>query len=187
MASIITHPAIPLGFRLAFGRDAVSNRLLLSGVIASVFPDLDSIGYWLGVPYESLLGHRGLSHSLIVAMLAGAAAAYAAPYLRATRGIAFAVVFVSMASHGLLDAFSTGGEGIAFFSPFSNERHFLPWQRIRVSPIGVREFISKRGVVVLASEWKYVWLPILLASLAVYRIRSRGSARPRLEGVPNLD
>jgi inner membrane protein len=30
-----------------------------------------------------------------------------------------------MASHGVLDALTNGGHGIAFFSPFLNERYFF--------------------------------------------------------------
>ena len=31
-----------------------------------------------------------------------------------------------------------GGLGVAFFSPFSNARYFLPWRPIRVAP-GIEE------------------------------------------------
>jgi inner membrane protein len=54
---------------------------------------------------------------------------------------------------------TTGGLGVAFFSPFSNERYFLPWRPIRVSPLSAG-FFSARGLAVLASELKWVWLPL---------------------------
>src|SRR5688572_10480141 len=85
--------------------------------------------------------------------------------LRADRRT-FILFFACTASHGLLDAMTDGGRGIAFFSPFSNHRYFLPWRPIRVSPIGGIDF----GV--LWSEVRWVWLPAM-AVAAVGTIRRR--------------
>jgi inner membrane protein len=57
---------------------------------------------------------------------------------------------------------TTGGLGVAFFSPFSNTRYFFPWRPIAVSPIGAR-FFSPRGFAVLLSEALWVWTPMLVA------------------------
>ena len=69
MPSILTHPAVPLGLAVAYGQRYVSGRLLLAGVGASVLPDIDSLGLDLGIPYGHMLGHRGLSHSILFARL----------------------------------------------------------------------------------------------------------------------
>jgi len=53
--------------------------------------------------------------------------------------------FLATASHGLLDAMTDGGLGVAFFVPFDKHRYFLPWTPIRVSPIGVGRFFTDRG------------------------------------------
>lgn len=37
----------------------------------AVLPDIDSIGFALGIPYGSLFGHRGLTHSLLFALITG--------------------------------------------------------------------------------------------------------------------
>ena len=79
MPSILTHPAVPFAIAGACGRFHVPGRLLLAGVIASVLPDLDSVGFHLGVPYGALFGHRGLSHSLRFAVLLAVLAALAHP------------------------------------------------------------------------------------------------------------
>jgi len=63
-------------------------------------------------------------------------------------------------SHGVLDACTNGGLGIAFFAPFSDTRFFLPARPIEVSPIGAA-FFSMRGWSVLESEMLWVWLPTL--------------------------
>jgi membrane-bound metal-dependent hydrolase YbcI (DUF457 family) len=42
-----------------------------------------------------------------------------------------------VASHGVLDALTDGGKGVAFFSPFDTTRHFFPVRPIPVAPITV--------------------------------------------------
>lgn len=66
---------------------------------------------------------------------------------------------------------TTGGSGIAFFWPFGNERYFMPLQVILVSPIGISRFFSERGVLVLLSEAKWVWLPCLTLTATIYLAR----------------
>ena len=99
---------------MAAGSGSVPGRLAAAACVASVLPDVDSLGFGLGIPYDSPLGHRGFTHSLFFALLIGLACAALAGYLRAPAGIVFAVVFSSTASHGLLDALTTGGLGVAF-------------------------------------------------------------------------
>jgi inner membrane protein len=85
--------------------------------------------------------------------------------LGAAAPLVFGVVFLCTASHGVLDAMTTGGMGVAFFSPFSNHRYFFPWRVIEVAPISVRRFISERGIAVLMSELTRVWLPCAVLAL----------------------
>ena len=109
MPSILTHPAVPLAIAAAYGQCYVSRHLLLVAVGASVLPDLDSLGFRLGIPYGDLLGHRGLSHSILFALLLAVGAAMLYRTLQASPSAAFAVVLISCASHGLLDALTSGG------------------------------------------------------------------------------
>jgi inner membrane protein len=162
MASLLSHPAVPLALGLALGADVVPPGLLALAVACSLLPDLDAIGFWLGVPYGHPLGHRGLTHSLAFGAALAVAGTLIAPGIGADPWTAFPVLFISAASHGLLDALTTGGLGIAFFSPFSNRRYFLPWRILEVSPIGLSALFSRRGVRVLGSELRYVWAPCLL-------------------------
>lgn len=71
---------------------------------------------------------------------------------------------------------TSGGLGIAFFSPFDNTRYFLPWRPILVSPISVGRFFSPRAQAILRSELIWIWIPaILLAACAsLLRRRARG-------------
>ncbi|HEX5127917.1 MAG TPA: metal-dependent hydrolase [Rhodocyclaceae bacterium] len=171
MPSILSHPAVPLAIGLGLGGGVISKRLLTAGIAVSMLPDVDVIGFQLGIPYGSEFGHRGFSHSLVAAGCVALLLACAYRALRTTRLRAFVFLFVAMASQGMLDAFTNGGSGIAFLWPFSGTRYFAPVRMIEVSPIGVSRFLSTRGAMVLWSEFCWVWLPCIAlgTSLALMR------------------
>ena len=89
--------------------------------------------------------------------------------------------FLATASHGVLDAMTDGGLGVAFFAPLSDTRYFFPWRPIVVSPIGVAEFFGPRGLRVLWSELGWVWLPSAVVFLAG-NSWWRPLRRPRADG-----
>jgi inner membrane protein len=89
----------------------------------------------------------------------------AAPNIR--RASLFVYLFLATASHGVLDAMTNGGLGVAFFSPIDNRRYFLPWRPIRVSPIAITRFFSPRGYAILRSELLWIWLPAGLFAVLV--------------------
>ena len=162
MPTIISHPAPILALGAALGFRHIPLRLLCVAAFFSIAPDLDVIGFRLGIQYADLLGHRGFSHSLLFALISGCFAALCAPWLHCRRILAFGLIFAAVASHILLDAATTGGLGVAAFWPLSNERYFLPWRPIRVSPLNPRVFLSERGVAVILSELLWIWLPCLV-------------------------
>jgi inner membrane protein len=82
-----------------------------------------------------------------------------------------AYLFLAIASHGMLDALTNGGLGVAFLAPFSSGRYFFPWRPILVSPISVHRFFSERGVAVLTSELVIVWLPSIAVAMAAFASR----------------
>jgi inner membrane protein len=84
--------------------------------------------------------------------------------------ILYLTFFAATASHGILDAFTTGGLGVAFFAPFWDERYFFPWKVIKVSPISVTRFFSSKGIQVLKSEFAWVWIPSFIVILISYTI-----------------
>ncbi len=170
MASAFSHIAVPVAIRIAKGPRTIPWRLLVLAMFASAAPDLDSIGFKLGIPYESPWGHRGFTHSLVFAALFALLPAFGERFFRSSRRAIFLTTFVSMASHGVLDAFTTGGLGVAFFWPLNSDRYFFPWQVIEVSPIGIHQFFTERGLAVLSSELFYIWLPCLLIAIAFSRI-----------------
>jgi inner membrane protein len=87
-------------------------------IVCSMLPDADVIGFGFGIHYGDLLGHRGFSHSLLFAALTGIVVGRMHGG-RAATALYFALI---TASHGVLDAFTDGGLGVAFFSPFDMHR-----------------------------------------------------------------
>jgi len=144
---------------------------LLAGGCAAL-PDVDAVGLRLGVPYEHPLGHRGLTHSLSFALCLSAMASWAAlRWLLPTDSPwqqVWSFLFVACASHGVLDAMTNGGLGVAFFAPFHDGRWFLPVRPIEVSPIGLKAFWSRRGRRGLVSEFLWIWLPMTLVLLVTW-------------------
>lgn len=129
-------------------------RLALSMVtmgVLSMLPDADVIGFAFGVPYHATWGHRGAFHSLAVAVLIGLAAALLTRRLGIGYLRAAVLAVATVASHGLLDAMTDGGLGVALLWPFTAERYFFPWRPIPVAPIGIR-FVSERGLRILLVE-----------------------------------
>lgn len=174
MASAFSHAiaSVAIG-KLTFIKK-VDWKFWALGAFCAVVPDADAIGFKLGVPYESFWGHRGFTHSFVFAALLAATVNfifYREEKLSSARWWAlFAFFFLSTASHPILDAMTTGGLGVAFFSPFDNTRYFFPFRPIKVSPIGIAQFFSKWGWRVIKSEFIWVWIPsfvlIAIAALA---------------------
>jgi inner membrane protein len=80
-------------------------------------------------------------------------------------------LFLATASHGVLDAMTNGGLGVAFFSPFDDRRFFLLWRPIRVSPIAFGRFFSLQGYLILKNELLWIWFPAGLFAVLVWLIR----------------
>ena len=113
--------------------------------IVATLPDADVVVYPLGLNAPHILGHRGLTHSLAFAAVMAALLVrvlFRDREWHASWARLWVVYFAAIASHGVLDAFTNGGQGIAFFAPLSAQRWHAPWQPILVSPIGVGAFLS---------------------------------------------
>jgi len=162
MPSAFSHAVAALAVGTAFFGRRASARVWTLGAVCAALPDADVIGFKFGVHYSDLLGHRGLTHSLA---FAAALALLVLPLARTSEGPSAArlwtFLFLATASHGILDAFTNGGLGVAFFSPFDPTRYFFPFRPILVSPISAARFFSGRGLEVLRSELVWVWGPSL--------------------------
>ena len=168
MPTILTHAVVASALSPLAPRGVDRARLVLALCALAVLPDLDIVGFRLGIPYAHPLGHRGLSHSLLfAAVLAGLVARFE---FRTRR--VFALLFAAIASHGILDAFTDGGLGVGFLIPFSNERFFAPVRPLPVSPIGFHRSVLP----ILAAEIVYLWVPALAFACGLLLARGRRSA-----------
>ncbi|MGD0136724.1 MAG: metal-dependent hydrolase [Bryobacteraceae bacterium] len=174
MPTILTHAVAGIAIAQALAPCSRRAEISLFAAGCAMLPDVDVLGFYFGVPYDSLFGHRGITHSLL---FAGLVAVTITLCLRnkALGGDlrVLLCLFVATASHGVLDAFTNGGLGVAFFAPFHSARYFFPVRPIMVSPLNLGAFLTHRGVSVLLSETNWVWAPSVLVLLVARSVRCR--------------
>jgi inner membrane protein len=180
MPTIFTHAIAALAVgKVSAGARRMPARFWLLTALCAMLPDADFVSFRLGLR-DSMFGHRGLSHALFFALLVALLVAWLA--FRKARpfktGWLILYFFAVTASHGLLDALTNGGAGVAFFAPFDGARYFFPWRPIEVSPLSLDRFFSARGAEVIQSEVVWVWIPAaaLVALAWAYR-RLRAHAK----------
>lgn len=165
MASIFSHAIASVALGKASPLHASNLKFWLLAIFCAVVPDADVIAFDFGIPYSSMWGHRGITHSIFFSVLLGilvTCLAYRKIPLGSKKWWGYASFFAAATlSHALLDAMTNGGLGVAIFAPFENSRYFLPYRPIQVSPLGVAKFFSEWGYRVLRSEFVWIWLPSL--------------------------
>jgi inner membrane protein len=149
--------------------------------ICAVAPDLDLIGWPLGISPLTLLGHRGLSHSIVFAVALGiiAAVALLPPVARRERVAAAAALILAIATHSILDALTTySPTGPAFWAPFTNHRYRFAWMPL-TGEGGLKTDFGQEAL--------YVCLPALVLMGLIEWWRLRHPER-RSSGAPyNID
>ncbi|WP_109439130.1 MULTISPECIES: metal-dependent hydrolase [Aquimarina] len=176
MASIFAHGFTAFAFGKSFSKEIINWKFWFLGILCAIIPDADVIGFKFNIAYEDFWGHRGFSHSLVFALFFGITMTsifYRKKLMTKTGLILITYFSVCTASHGILDAMTTGGLGIAFFSPFDDTRYFFPWRPIKVSPIGASNFFSIWGIKVLLSELIWVGIPGGIYILTMYYVKKR--------------
>ncbi len=177
MPSIFSHAVVAVALGTSPATPPSSVRFWVVSIACSILPDIDVVGYAFGVPYASVWGHRGITHSFaFAAVLSLAVVSLAFPQAQGLSSewwSLLAYFFVVTASHPVLDAMTNGGLGVAFFAPLENSRYFLPRRPVEVSPIGVHAFLTRRGLAVLQSEFIWIWIPSLMWIVSVWSIQKR--------------
>ena len=184
MASAFTHAFVALVLGKVPRQSSFPWRTVCLGIVCSIVPDVDVIGFSFGIAYQDPWGHRGLTHSLpfagvLSALLVGLLYRQQSP--RAKTAVVF-YLFLCTASHGLLDAMTDGGLGVAFFSPFDTSRYFFSVRPIAVSPIGISGFFHEGAFRVLTSEAQWIWLPGTAAFVVLRLLQGLHSRRERHAG-----
>ena len=166
MASGFAHMAVAYAMGKTLNPSWPTKRFWVLTLLCCVLPDVDVLGLVMGIPYDHVLGHRGITHSVVFAIMVGIVMPRVLTSgfsCRTYRYWSLAVYFSLITlSHGVLDALTDGGLGIAFFAPFDGTRYFFAWRPIAVSPIGVRQFFSHWGLSVLLTEGIWIGIPVCL-------------------------
>ena len=177
MSSLITHALVGLAAGKTFSLKDLPKRFWFFSIACPLIPDIDSIGLFLGIPYSDFWGHRGIFHSIPFALLLAlfVVMIFFRDEKPLTRRWYYLITyfFLLTSTHGILDAFTSGGLGIALFSPFENSRYFFPWTPIQVSPIGFKAFFGEWGLRVLISEFIWVWMPTMFVMFAVFLVKRK--------------
>ena len=130
MASPWAHAIVGAAVGALYQSPPHRRRVIALAAACAVAPDLDLVGWPLGISPSALLGHRGLTHSIPFAIALGAAAAAAllTNATRRERAVAALVQIAATATHSVLDAMTTyAPTGPAFWAPFSNQRYRFLW------------------------------------------------------------
>jgi inner membrane protein len=176
MASL-GHVAVGLAAgRLHAGERGPRLASAVAFVVLSSFADADVLARAFGAGPGSAWVHRGALHSLAAGGVAALAVALATGGLGRSRGCLAACGFLVAASHGLLDALTDGGRGVALLWPFSDARVFAPVRPLAVAPIGLG-MVSARGLHVLAAEL-VAFSPLLLVAVWPRRRRPPRATAP---------
>jgi len=134
MASALTHAFAAVVLTKTVSRQKRDWRFWTLAVASSILPDADVLGFGFGIEYGDLLGHRGLSHSVLFAaawsLLVVSCEYSGLVKFRRRWWSLVGLFFLVTVSHGILDAMTNGGLGVAFFSPFDTERYFFPWRAL---------------------------------------------------------
>ena len=142
-------------------------------------PNLDGLTHhFFGVGVNSIYGHRGLSHSFVIAVAVGPFVACFHRMMRVEYVRAFVVIGAAVASHGLLDMMTDGGTAVAYWWPMSSARYFADWRPIHNVAIHRHNYLGV-GIIRLLSEIRQVVVPMMLAAILVRFARQDFAERGR--------
>src|SRR5699024_8508888 len=181
MPTVITHAAVPLCIGLGLGSKVIPPRLLFAGIILAMLPDADVLSFKFGIAYGNVFGHRGFTHSLVFAFVVPLLCVLIGRrWFRAGLIRCWLFLTVSLLSHSLLDSVTTGGKGVGWLWPWSDERFFAPWQVIKVAPFALSRYTTPYGHQVIISELMWVWLPGMVLMGMLWWRRRYPDAKPRI-------
>ena len=178
MPTVISHAVVGASLSVLAPNDIPRWRLAIVLATLPILPDLDVIGFSLGIDYGHPFGHRGFTHSLLFAFLLAAILPSlifrSIPLLSRSWFLLVSLLFTATASHGVLDAFTDAGLGVGFFIPFDNDRYFFPWRPIDTSPLSISAFFNGPALRILWSELVWIGTPLVVLVSTVLIIRRGG-------------
>ncbi len=140
-------------------------------------PDLDLFTMGL-VEAETALDHRVATHAFPTAAMVGCFAALAIGK-RPSRLLTAVVVFLTLASHGLLDGMTRLGPGTVLWWPFDSVRRAFAWQPIP-GAASFQEYFGWGGIPLIMQE-TLILLPIMGATALLLWVRPRPAPKRLVE------
>lgn len=102
----------------------LGKKAMFMGALADTIPDFDMIMNYISSPVDALVIHRGITHSILFALLAPIPLAFLFQKISNKSGTTFKewflLFFFGFITHNLLDAMTAYGTGL--FEPFSRIR-----------------------------------------------------------------
>ena len=177
MPSIFAHAVAGAALGSAFTPHRAPRHVWIAAAICAALPDIDALGRPFGnLRYEAAFGgHRGFTHSVVFAVLLGAFVAWRCfreSSWQRVRLPLWAIFALATATHGVLDALSTIGNGVAFWAPFSWTHYEFLWRPLGEIGPGPRGL--ERVLALVANELLWVGLPAIIV-VAIARLIRRSS------------
>jgi inner membrane protein len=172
MPSLLGHAVAGLAITETFHRARLPRRIWVLAPMCAMAQDLDWFVSFLAYHKNHILNHRGVAHSLFGALLLAAAVLILALRRDQRSFQAWLCLTLAALSHGLMDACTSGGVGVALFMPFSDSRWACLWQPIQVAPLPLGREDLWLFLASLRSEALWIGLPAL-AVAAWSRLRPR--------------
>ena len=175
MPSIFTHPLVGLAAAKMMPARYRTKRFWILSFLCPFIPDLDGIGFYLGLPLEHFFGHRGITHSVFFALVLSVvivAVFFNDRGFFSKRSVLLVAYFVAITvSHGILDAVTNTTNGVAFLSPIITTRFLFDFKPIESSPLSPAEFFGEQGFHIILGEIVWVWMPLIAAVIVVFLIK----------------
>jgi inner membrane protein len=165
MASI-GHLAAGAALGAIYSRKTGSNppATILTFAALALAPDLDLITSFWGVPPNTPLAHRGISHSLFFALAVGCLVGLLYRGRAGQKSLAGGVAMAALASHGVLDTMSQLGNGPMLLWPVSAQSYEFIWRPIP-GVLNAAHYLTVQAVPTLIIE-TLIFLPLILFALA---------------------
>lgn len=177
MPTIFSHAVVGLAGASVISSRENALKIGVLSILCALAPDADVIAFRLGIEYGHFFGHRGFFHSIFAGIGVGflVASIFAGRVKMFSREWWKLFVYFSIitSSHGVLDAFTNGGLGIALLSPFDDTRYFFWITPIEVVALNPARFFSAHGQKVILNEMALVWLPAMTLALSVWLWRRK--------------
>jgi inner membrane protein len=179
MATFITHPLFGAGAAYVISQpQPLSRRFMILSIFCQWVPDIDTFAYLFAVSDSHPLGHRGIAHSVLFALVLSLVIVrlFYRQFTLSHRqywGLHLWFFLVTL-SHGLLDALVDSKLGVAFFWPFDTQRYVFAWRPLLDVPIDISMIVNQRFWSAQLVEFQFI--SFLLAILFILKQYVRGPA-----------